>query len=124
MKRTSLIAVAFGCTVAVAAAQPAPDPAGKAEARPGVAAPDSVAKTRRAGAIKLEVFENGAAATSITVPIWLVRNASRLLPKEVREADGVDIPQIIALLDNAPENGVLLEINDRGSRVVISVVSN
>ena len=56
--------------------------------------------------------------------MWLVKNASRLLPKEVTEREGVDVAQIIALVENAPEDGVLLEINDRDSRVVISVIGN
>ncbi len=127
MKRTVLIGAALTCTVALAMAQPAPDPAAKAETRPGVSAPSSpnpAVKAHRATAIKFEVFENGARATTITVPLWLVKNASRLLPKEVTETEGVDIAQIMALVENAPENGVLLEINDRNSRVVISVVSN
>jgi hypothetical protein len=124
MNRKVLLAAAFSCTVAVAVAEPAPDPAGKTETQPNASAPSTVAKTRRPTAIKIEVFENGARATNITVPLWLVKNASRLLPKEVTEREGVDVAQIIALLENAPEDGVLLEVNDRNSRVVISVVSN
>jgi hypothetical protein len=126
MNRKLLLAAALSCTVAVtvAVAQQASDPAGKTEPQPGVSAPNTVTKTRRATAIKIEVFEDGARATNITVPLWLVKNASRLLPKEVTEREGVDIAQIIALLENAPEDGVLLEVNDRNSRVVISVVSN
>jgi hypothetical protein len=121
-----LIAAAFTGTVvlAVAVAQPAPDPAGKtADTRPSLSAPNTAAKTRRATAIKFEVFERGAPSASMTIPLWLARGASRLLP---RQAEGVDIDQIIKLVDNAPENGILLEINDHkaGDRVVISVVSD
>jgi hypothetical protein len=123
MTKRLLIAVAFTGTVAlaVAVAQPAPDPAGKtADTQPSLSAPTTAAKTRRATAIKFEVFERGAPSASITVPLWLARGASRLLPKQV---EGVDIDQVIKLVDSAPENGILLEINDHkaGDRVVISV---
>jgi hypothetical protein len=126
MKKRLLIAAAFTGTVAlaVAVAQPTPDPAGRtADAQPSLDAPKTAAKTRRATAIRFEVFEGGAPSASITVPLWLARNASRLLPKQV---EGVDIDQIVKLVENPPENGILLEVNDHkaGDRVVISVVSD
>jgi hypothetical protein len=126
MKKVLLGAVAVTCTgaVALALAEPAPDPAGKTpDPRPSLGAPASTAKARRATAIKVEVFEGEARAATITLPLWLVRGASRLLPKQM---DGVDIDQLFALVDNPPENGILLEVNDQkaGERVVISIVGN
>jgi hypothetical protein len=55
--------------------------------------------------------------------LWLAKSASKMLPEQ---AEGVDIDQIIAPVENAPENGILLEVNDQktASRVVISVVSD
>ena len=79
-----LIATAFTGTVAlaVAVAQPTPDPAGGiADTQLSLDAPKTAAKTRRATAIRFEVFEAGAPSASITIPLWLARNASRLLPK-------------------------------------------
>lgn len=126
MTKRLLIAAAFTGTIALAAAvaEPAPDPAGKtADTQPSIGAPKTAAKTRRATAIKFEVFERGTPSASITIPLWLVRGASQLLPKQV---EGVDIDQIVKLVENPPENGILLEINDHkaGDRVVISVVSD
>jgi len=126
MKKLVLAAVAVACTgaLALALAEPPPDPAGKApDTQPSLSAPPPTARTPRATAIKLEVFESGAPAATITVPLWLMRGASRLLPKQL---EGVDIDQLFALIDNPPENGILLEVNDQkaGERLVISVVGN
>jgi len=78
--------------------------------------------------IKIEVFEGGAPAATITVPSWVVTGASKILPKivgkELREH--VDIEQIAELIKNPQASGVILEVEDHkdNERVVISIVGD
>jgi hypothetical protein len=78
--------------------------------------------------IKVEVFEDGARSATITVPVWVVRGAAKLLPKIAGKSLGehIDIEQIIELTKNPQANGVVLEIEDHkaNERVVISIVAN
>src|ERR1700674_2531503 len=74
--------------------------------------------------IKIDVFEGGAPSATITIPMWVVKGASKLLPKIAGKAmkEHVDIDQIIALAQDPQANGVLLDIEDHQGkdRVVIS----
>ena len=78
--------------------------------------------------IKIEVFEAGAPSATITIPMWVVSGASRLLPKiagrQLREH--IDIDQIVALVKDPQASGVVFEIEDHkdNERIVISVVGN
>ena len=76
--------------------------------------------------IKIDVFEAGAPSATITIPMWVVKSASKLLPKIAGKAmkENVDIDQIIALAQDPQATGVLLEVEDHQSkdRVVISIV--
>lgn len=78
--------------------------------------------------IKIEVFEGGTPSATITIPVWVVRGAAKLLPKiagkDLREH--IDVEQIVELTKNAQANGVIMEIEDHkdNERVVISIVGN
>jgi len=78
--------------------------------------------------IRIEVFEEGAPAATITIPMWVVKGASKLLPKIAGKAvkEHVDLEQVVALAKDAPANGTLLEIEDHenNDRVVISIVGD
>lgn len=78
--------------------------------------------------IKIDVFEEGAPSAAITIPMWVVKGASKLLPKIAGKAmkEHVDIDQIVALAKDPEANGVLLEIEDHKDkdRVVVSIVSD
>ena len=78
--------------------------------------------------IKIEVFEGGTPSATITVPVWVVRSAAKLLPKiagkELREQ--IDVEQIVELTKNPQANGVVMEIEDHkeNQRVVVSIVGD
>ncbi|HWE16850.1 MAG TPA: hypothetical protein VG758_06650 [Hyphomicrobiaceae bacterium] len=78
--------------------------------------------------IKIEVFEGGTPSATITVPLWVVRSAAKLLPKiagkELREQ--IDVEQIVELTKNPQANGVVMEIEDHkeNQRVVVSIVGD
>jgi hypothetical protein len=78
--------------------------------------------------IKIDVFEAGAPSATITIPMWIVKGASKLLPKIAGKAmkEHVDIDQIIVLAQDPQANGVLLEIEDHQAkdRIVISIVTD
>ncbi len=76
--------------------------------------------------IRLDVFEGGAAAATITIPVWVIRGASKMLPKfagkELR--DHIDIDRIVKMTRDPEASGVVLDIEDHAGneRVVISIV--
>jgi hypothetical protein len=78
--------------------------------------------------IKIEVFEDRAPSATITIPVWVVSGAAKLLPKiagkDLREH--IDVEQIIELTKNPQANGVIMEIEDHkdNERVVISIVGD
>ena len=78
--------------------------------------------------IKIDVFEAGAPSATITIPMWVVKSASKLLPRIAGKAmkEHVDIDQIIVLAQDPQANGVLLEIEDHQGkdRIVISIVAD
>jgi len=78
--------------------------------------------------IKIDVFEAGAPSATITIPMWVVKGASKLLPRIAGKAmkEHVDIDQIIALAQDPQASGVLLEIEDHQGkdRIVISIVTD
>jgi hypothetical protein len=78
--------------------------------------------------IRIEVFEKGAPAATITVPTWVVRGASRILPKivgkELRQQ--IDFEQLADLVKDPQASGVVLELEDHKDqeRVVIYIVGD
>jgi hypothetical protein len=76
--------------------------------------------------IRIEVFEGGTPSATITVPVWFVTGASRLLQKFAGETlqEHIDVDQIIELVKNPQASGIVFEIEDHKGkdRVVISIV--
>ena len=95
----------------------------------GLAMMASAASSASAGAkIKIDVFEAGAPSATITIPMWVVKGASKLLPKIAGTAmkEHVDFDQIIALAQDPRAKCILLDIEDHQAkdRVVISIVAD
>lgn len=78
--------------------------------------------------VRIEVFEGGVPAATISIPIWLVTTTSKLIPKMAGKKlqEHVDIDEIIALIKDPKASGTILEIVDHqaNDRLVISVVGN
>jgi hypothetical protein len=78
--------------------------------------------------LKIEVFEGGAPAATITIPSWLVTGASKLLPKVVGKElrEHIDIEQIVQMANDPQASGTILEIEDHkdNERIVISIVGD
>jgi hypothetical protein len=76
--------------------------------------------------VRIEVFEGGTPSATITIPIWLVTGASKLLPKIAGKQlqEHIDISGFAQLIKNAQANGAVLEIEDHKSneRFVVSIV--
>jgi hypothetical protein len=76
--------------------------------------------------IRLDVFEGGTASATITIPVWVIRGASKMLPKlagkELR--DHIDVDRIVKMTREPEANGLILDIEDHAGkeRVVISIV--
>lgn len=78
--------------------------------------------------LKIRVYKGGSEApsTTISVPLGVIRLASRLVPKRARasmEAEGIDLAEIALVSESEEARGVLLEVeeHDKGERMVISV---
>ena len=72
----------------------------------GLAMMAGAASSASAGAkIKIDVFEAGAPSATITIPMWAVKGASKLLPKIAGKAmkEQVDIDQLIALAQDTED---------------------
>lgn len=78
--------------------------------------------------VKIEVFEAGERSATISVPVWVVTGASRLLPRisGKRLEDHVDLDAIRALINDPGARGKLLEIEDHedDDKIVISLVGD
>lgn len=76
--------------------------------------------------VKIEVYEDGAPSSTISVPIWLVKGSANLLPQTARQRleQHVEIDQIADLLRNPATSGKLIEVEDHNGRdrVIISIV--
>lgn len=74
----------------------------------------------------MKFFEGGNPSATITIPIWLVTGASKLLPKIAGKQlqEHIDIGELAQLIKNAQANGAVLEIEDHKSneRFVVSIV--
>jgi hypothetical protein len=76
-------------------------------------------------AIKINTFKDGKQATTITVPLPLLKTIFKYLPKETvnaMEEDGVDIRTILESTD-ADFRGTLVEVenHNKNTRIVISL---
>jgi len=76
--------------------------------------------------IRIEVYEDGTPSATITIPLWVVKGASKMLPKIAKKElqEHIDIDQIVELAKNPEASGVILEIEEHKNkeRVVISIV--
>lgn len=78
--------------------------------------------------VKIEVYEGGVPSATISIPVWVVTGASKLIPKVAgkRLEEHIDLDQIVALIKDPRASGTLLEIEDHQAkdRIVISIVGN
>ena len=76
--------------------------------------------------IKIEIQEGGKPSATITIPLWLARTASKVLPKSVDKnlRDQIDIETILKAAEDSSAHGVIFEVEDHedGDRVTISIV--
>jgi hypothetical protein len=78
--------------------------------------------------LRIEVFEGGAPAATITIPSWLVTGASKLLPKvagkELRQH--IDMEEIVRMANDPQARGTIIEVEDHkdNERIVISIVAD
>ena len=77
--------------------------------------------------LKIRVFKSGgtAPATTVTVPVGMLKIASSLIPQQaVKElhAQGIDIAEIIRISKNPDALGTIIEVEDheKNERVVIA----
>ena len=75
---------------------------------------------------KIYIFKSGDTEpeTKITIPLGVLRVASKLIPKkaaEVLEKEGIDLNEILALSDSKEICGTLLEVENPQERIVISI---
>ncbi len=75
---------------------------------------------------RIYIFKSGATEpeTKITIPLGVLRVASKLIPKKaaaVLEKEGIDLNEILALSESKEICGTLLEIENPKERIVISI---
>ncbi len=76
--------------------------------------------------VKIRVYKAGSteAEMKITIPLGVLRIASKLLPKKAADAlqaEGIDLNEIAQQADRENAKGTLIEIEEKGERVIISI---
>ena len=78
--------------------------------------------------LKVRTFKGGAATpdTTITVPLAILRMASKLLPERATAAlqeKGIDVEMIVELAQNKEVKGVLAEIEEhrKDEKIIIAI---
>ncbi len=78
----------------------------------------------RAKYIKILVEENGVEKVNISIPILLAKTALKIMPKKAKEQmedQNVNLDSILAAIDNDSTKGKIVDINDDGDHVSISL---
>jgi hypothetical protein len=80
------------------------------------------------GGLKIRIFKDGAGEpeTTITIPLVILRFATRLMPKQAVSAIeeyGIDLNQIVELSQQKDVHGTLVEIDrhKKNEKVVIAI---
>ena len=78
--------------------------------------------------LKIRVYKGGDAApdTTVTVPGGVLKIASKLIPKQAREAlqeKGIDLEEIIKLSENPEAHGTLVEVEEhkKNEKIVVAL---
>ncbi len=74
--------------------------------------------------IKILVEENGEEKVNISIPILLAKTALKIMPKKAKEQmedQNVNLDSILAAIDNDSTKGKIVDINDDGDHVSISL---
>jgi hypothetical protein len=78
--------------------------------------------------LKIEMHEGGKPSATITIPLWLARTASKVLPNAVGidMRDKIDIDAILKAAEDPGAYGVIFEVEDHedGDKVTISITGN
>ncbi|MGM0446578.1 MAG: SHOCT-like domain-containing protein [Bacillota bacterium] len=74
--------------------------------------------------IKILVEENGEEKVNISIPILLAKTALKIMPKKAKEQmedQNVNLDSILAAIDDDSAKGKIVDINDDGDHVSISL---
>lgn len=76
--------------------------------------------------LKIRVFTGTQETTTVSIPLRLVRTASRLIPQKAMaslQEQGIDIAEIVRLSEDPEARGEVVAIEDhvRGTRTVVSI---
>jgi hypothetical protein len=80
--------------------------------------------------LKIRIFKGGGSEpdTTVTVPVGVLKIASKLIPKKAASAleeRGIDLSQIVELAQNPDVRGTLVEIEEhkKNERIVVAIES-
>src|SRR5262245_36739200 len=125
MRKTLPTAAVLGAAAVLIAAAPAADPAKDWADASALQQQKGPAGSCSTASLKIDVTEAGKPAATISIPIWMVKGAAKLVSASAGKALGekVDIDRLVALATDQQANGVLIDIEDHQSqdRVVISL---
>ena len=79
-----------------------------------------------ASELKIRVYKSGKEKpdTVVTIPLSVVRIASKLLPKKAKSAleeEGIDLDEIADLAKTQPVKGTLIKVEREAERMVIEI---
>jgi len=74
--------------------------------------------------IKILVEENGEEKVNISIPMLLAKTAFKIMPKQAKEQmeeQNVNLDEILASINDESTKGKIIDINDDGEHVSISL---
>ncbi len=76
--------------------------------------------------LRIKIYKAGRAKpeTVISIPLTVVRVATKLVPKKAKEAwekEGIDLNEIASLAERQDVSGELVEVEKETERIVISI---
>lgn len=74
--------------------------------------------------IKILVEENGEEKVNISIPILLAKTALKVMPKKAKdqmEEENINLDSILNAIDGEGSTGKIVDINDNGDHVSISL---
>jgi len=76
--------------------------------------------------LKIRTFKEGQPEATVTIPLGILRIASKMIPKQAEAAlaeKGIDLNEIIELSQNEEAHGTLVEIEEhrKNERVIIAI---
>lgn len=71
--------------------------------------------------VKVVVTEKGKEPVTVTMPYWVAKSSASVSEKLKIGNDQIPIKEIIQILDQAPQLGTVMTVEEKGKKIVVSI---